>query len=794
MSAFSTTKQTQNGFFHSLSKVATTGTQAPYESIYKSAHSVFADDVFTDVVPYAATAISADLNVASNPTILKKYTQFTLTPVAGSNNQAYSIIDTGKYIHPIILPTDILDASGNPAYGYAANIYQQSGTLIPPTAGSWVVDGYSGLVLFNPGYTPVDMSWGNITITCYCYVGKKLSDAPVSTSWLVPSLSYSVTDPSTLTPTSGQQYIVAPSAIGVWSGKDNNIATYNGASWTFALPVQGGVTYVLDVNTIYTTNGITWKQIGAVQEAPLDGKVYGRQNATWIQNPNGGVFITNVVPNGGGNVGTKVYAADGVQLLSCVSSTNLITVSVLAITGYTHYTPVVTVNGNPVTLSASGDKPVFTGNVNINLGAGTTITIAHEDGATNVCTVGVDAAPTVLTATFTGGYPGTQTELKAGDTYLFNVVSDIPITAVELQTYHAFNGQVFPVVSGTNHTVVGTISNQGTVVQSLGAQVRVQKSTGTWSAWHNTELDGAVNGVNVVNLNNLFPTVSCGLITYPGGQSALKNVETATVVNTVTNYDVVSYTSPNGDLTVTSLAIAQTPKTVTRLAGSYNIVTPNFHITATRNANNATSSAQTLVQIANVATVVTVSTPQARLRSGGNDGTAAQNYLITMTCDQNLSQAPTLVEGTAGTWQGAGFAGANTTWTRSIQITDAMAKGTFAWGALAAQNLSGLVTTTITTGPNYTCGGFVPRSITLAAYANTAIMNVAAETYAKVTIGWTVKSLTIQKPVGTTTPPAVVNAWSLDALNTNPTTIRIEDIPAANGSSSPSQLTLEELV
>lgn len=510
---------------------------------------------------------------------------------------------------------------------------------------------------------------------------------------------------------------------------------------------------------------------------------------------NGAVFITNVVPTSSGNVGSKVFSNAGNVLESCASDTQLVTVSILAFTGNTNYIPNITVNGVSATLTQTS-VGIFTSNVAINLNSAVTITAVHEDGPTDTCNVTIDTPPVITSASFIGGYPGAQTELKSGDTYQLTFTADQPFIAFEIDNYGAFNA-IAPtsVSSTTTHTINGVIANRGNTSQLLGAKVRVQKSTGSWSSYYLTENDGSVDGLNLVNLNNLHPTVSIGAITYPVSQGALKNSENATIVNTLSNFDTVLYDSPNGDLSITNPSTSETPKTVSRLSGSYNVSTNNFRITATRTANDASTSSQTVVKIANVAATLVVTEPASRLRSGGNDGTAVQSYTITITASQQLFSAPTLSAGAQGTFTGGGFTGSGTTWTRSFQVSDNMTKGIYTWGSIQGTNLAGIVTSTIdVSGGNndtYTLGGFVSRTITLPAFQNSVLMNTEVTDYTKLTLSWSVKSLPNKRPVGTTATPDA-NSWSIDALNANPTTILILDTAATLASSSPSTITMQE--
>jgi hypothetical protein len=190
--------------------------------------------------------------------------------------------------------------------------------------------------------------------------------------------------------------------------------------------------------------------------------------------------------------------------------------------------------------------------------------------------------------------------------------------------------------------------------------------------------------------------------------------------------------------------------------------------------------------------------PYARLRSGGNDGTSAQSYIVTISSNQLLlsSPVPSLDLGVGGgIWQGGSFTGSGATWTRSVQITDNMTKGSYSFINLSVYNLANSQQTTINSGAAYTLGGFVIRTLNLAAFANTTIMNVEAVTYpSKVAMYWTIKSLPTKATIGTTAPPPVSGAWCISALNTNPTTITILDTEATNASSEQTTLTIEETV
>jgi len=508
----------------------------------------------------------------------------------------------------------------------------------------------------------------------------------------------------------------------------------------------------------------------------------------------GSVFITDIQPqNPLDNVGGKVYADDGVMLQSCLVNTEELTVYVKAMSGATNYTPVITVNGITVTM-VEVTPFVFTGQVNITIDFNNLepIKVVHEDGANHEVVILTDPIPEIETAIFTGGYPGSQTELKENDTYDLRITTDIDIVEVEIQNHGACKSATHA-VTGNDVTVQGVIANRGTTAQLLGYRVRVKTATGSTSPWFDSNSVGSTNGLNVVNLNNLYPSVTIGTVTYPAGQGAIKNSENATVANTVTNFNTVTYSSPNSQLSVTDASNYQTSKTVQRIAGDYNITTNNFRIVANRSANNSTTTSNGIVFIAHTSPTITISVPHARLRSGGNDGTTAQNYTVTITSNQRLFSAPSLTA-PKGTWQGGSFNGSTTIWTRSLQIHDNDEKGSYNFSGLSAINLAGIEQNTINSGAGYTLGGFVSRQIPLIAFANESIINTEAIIYEKVTLSWSFNGNVSIRAALDSAPP-VFESWCLVAIGfgVKPVTVRILD-DSYNSSTQESTITIQEVV
>lgn len=70
-----------------------------------------------------------------------------------------------------------------------------------------------------------------------------------------PSSMYVVlsseTDPSLLTPTTGDSYLVLPGAVGLWLNKQHTIATWNGSGWDFTDPEDEDLVYDISANAPY---------------------------------------------------------------------------------------------------------------------------------------------------------------------------------------------------------------------------------------------------------------------------------------------------------------------------------------------------------------------------------------------------------------------------------------------------------------------------------------------------------------------------------------------------------------
>ena len=496
-----------------------------------------------------------------------------------------------------------------------------------------------------------------------------------------------------------------------------------------------------------------------------------------------------------GSVSSKVFQdVNNTVLQSCTTSS--LAVSIRVKSSY----PLIQINGTQHTLAPSTSGDVYDDWADVTLtgsGAVRASIVTPNDVKGASITVGVtyDAAPTLLTLSFSGGYPGSQTELKAGDTYTLIGTTDKAVSSIVTLDSGAGSGQTLTFAATTSFSVTVTIPDRGNTVQALSLQAYAVSSSGAQTNTRDTNYAGGnVNGRDIVLLNNVRPTVTIGAITYPGGQGALKGSESADVAYTIANGVYNGATSPGSQL---GLVNHTTYFTATRIAGSYNVATTNLIIGGYRAQNDSLSGSGAVVKIANTPAAITVTTPYARLRSGGNDGAYVQIYSITLSSDQELYSTPTLNAAVGGGIFVDSWSGGPSVYTRTLQVNDNDVKATYNWDGLSATNLAGLETTSITTGGSYVFGGFVARNLTFAAFSQTTIMRVEVVDYSK-----------LQASIFTATnQPAIktdelddesnqLNKFTITALGANPTTVFWNDVLAASSNSSGSAqiLSVEEIV
>lgn len=185
--------QSKYAFFHANSKTLTSSNQYISQTKYSSGHVINLQGVLSNEIEYCSTSAEADSFAANNPDILVKYDQYPLTELVNTNSQTWYIDDGGSWAKPFITHYLVPHPVTNDySAGFYPFLYQEDGSIIPPTMGSWWIDPFQGIVKFDTGYTPADMGWGNPKLSVFVYIGDTLQDTLAS----ITPIGYKYTSPS----------------------------------------------------------------------------------------------------------------------------------------------------------------------------------------------------------------------------------------------------------------------------------------------------------------------------------------------------------------------------------------------------------------------------------------------------------------------------------------------------------------------------------------------------------------------------------------------------------------------
>jgi len=250
----------------------------------------------------------------------------------------------------------------------------------------------------------------------------------------------------------------------------------------------------------------------------------------------------------------------------------------------------------------------------------------------------------------------------------------------------------------------------------LGSASRDGNQPATFTARNNfgTLSDSTTTTDTAEVHNSTVPSISFGGIDYPAGQNAIKSTESAEAENIVVDQDIISYTSPNNQLTISSPTTYETLKNVAYSSGGYNIDgdggSNNLKISATRTANGAVRESQKIVNIANTPLTISINNLASKLKTSTSSTSDNFNFstsqlmlsVPTLSVDPNQTSPSSLSQTASGTGKLSNA--------YSLTVTDADTKGTFNW-VVSATNLAGIETTSISTNPTYTLEGFTSRTV-----------------------------------------------------------------------------------
>lgn len=254
------------------------------------------------------------------------------------------------------------------------------------------------------------------------------------------------------------------------------------------------------------------------------------------------------------------------------------------------------------------------------------------------------------------------------------------------------------------------------VFGTLGQSTRDGNQPATFTARNNfgTISDSFTTTDTAEVHNATIPIISFTSVDYPATQQAIKSTESATVNNTVTNFDELTYSSPNNQLSISNIDTYNQSKQVTYLNGGYNVKNDggsnNIRITATRLANGAVISNSDIVNIANTPLTISINNLAAKIKTS----TTSTSDNFNLSTNQLMLSAPSLSTDSAQTnssvlSQTNSGTGKNSN-SYTLTVSDSDTKGIFNW-QVSARNLANIETTTIQTNPEYVLEGFNSRTL-----------------------------------------------------------------------------------
>ena len=436
----------------------------------------------------------------------------------------------------------------------------------------------------------------------------------------------------------------------------------------------------------------------------------------------GGIFVTDLVPVSDGIVGLKEYMPNTIPsqfyLSHAVTNTENVRVQFLAEPNMGASSVEVTANGVAAqieNITADPANPrLYTGYVDLTLDPEVTeqtILVVSSTGYEYSFSLDVLIGGPEISQLSLGDYPGSQTQVKQGDTVTVSGVVGNDAEEVRLLDYGVSGQQ--------KQLTLGADDSAGAGFKAFTGSFVVSNRTGDLPiraiATNLLGTDGdPFTSTDTMDVSQVKPTFGAIGYSYPAGQQAIKDNESVNVSMTVTNADVVNYSAAAG-LGVTDPNNYAATKTVSRVDETigYQVDTNNVTITATRSSNGAVSTTRWRVSVAD-------DVPDAQIVIPGNPDSLRSSaegevYNVEVRADQKLLGAPTSLTATGGTLSGNWNKISDTVWRTTLTVDDSVPRGTHTFADLVITNLADVDGSTITNGDQYLVAGIVKRDITVPA-------------------------------------------------------------------------------
>lgn len=108
-------------------------------------------------------------------------------------------------------------------------------------------------------YTPVDASIVSNHLNAIDAELGALASTTQNFEWQSSVISATILDPTPLTPSTGDRYLINGTGVGAWAGQDNNIAEWDGSAWQYTIPTTGTfVSSDAEPDRLYQFGGSSW--------------------------------------------------------------------------------------------------------------------------------------------------------------------------------------------------------------------------------------------------------------------------------------------------------------------------------------------------------------------------------------------------------------------------------------------------------------------------------------------------------------------------------------------------------
>ncbi len=211
--------------------------------IFVNTDGDFEEAKSTDSVKFASFKTA---NYEMTDTLLGKLVNAISSSAGAGDSGKFVILDADGNIDATMINDG--DISHDSTDGVAASTAHTAFPLLAGGRAFTAIQTYDSHPTFNADTQIVDKK----------YVDDVAASLGTQAEWQDSCLD-EVLDPTSLTPSSGDRYLINGTGAGAWSGHDNEIAEWDGSAWQYTSPSTGMYTSVDDTNdALFYYSGSAW--------------------------------------------------------------------------------------------------------------------------------------------------------------------------------------------------------------------------------------------------------------------------------------------------------------------------------------------------------------------------------------------------------------------------------------------------------------------------------------------------------------------------------------------------------